>query len=80
MALVSTIFQDDYEATHEPQHVHATNKRQTRISDDNYKAADLREIIQCISTIDTFSRSIETKRPLSQIVVPTVLLLQTATL
>jgi hypothetical protein len=52
MATPGTIFQDDYEATCEPQHVHATNKRQTRILDANYKAADLKEIIKCISTID----------------------------
>jgi hypothetical protein len=26
MAPVSTIFQDDYDATHEPQHAHAANK------------------------------------------------------
>jgi hypothetical protein len=52
MALVSTIFQDDYEATREAQHVHAANKRQTCLLDANYKAADLQEIIKCISTID----------------------------
>jgi hypothetical protein len=32
----STIFQDYYDATREPQHVHAVNKRQTRILDENY--------------------------------------------
>jgi hypothetical protein len=48
MAPASTIFQDDYEATCEPQHDHAANKRQTRILDANYKAADLEEIIKCI--------------------------------
>jgi hypothetical protein len=48
MALASTIFQDDYEATREPEHVHAANKRQTRILDAIYKAADLSEIIKCI--------------------------------
>jgi hypothetical protein len=42
MAPYSTIFQDDYKATHEPQHVHAANKRQTHILDANYKAADLK--------------------------------------
>jgi hypothetical protein len=36
MAPANTIFQDDYEATLEPQHVHAENKRQTRILDTNY--------------------------------------------
>jgi hypothetical protein len=45
MATASTIFQDDYEATREPQHVHAANKRQTIILDANYKAADIKEII-----------------------------------
>jgi hypothetical protein len=39
MALASTIFQDDYDATCEPEHMHAANKRQTRILDTkNYKA------------------------------------------
>jgi hypothetical protein len=36
----------------EPEHIHAANKRQTRILDANYKAADLREIIKSISTIE----------------------------
>jgi hypothetical protein len=52
MAPASTIFQDDYDATCEPEHIHAANKRQTRILDANYKAADLREIIKNISTIE----------------------------
>jgi hypothetical protein len=56
MAQASTIFQDDYEATREAQHVHAANKRQTRILDANYKAADLQEIIKCISTIDDIKK------------------------
>jgi hypothetical protein len=56
MAPVSTIFQDDYDATHETQHVHAANKPQTRILDANYKAADPQEIMQCISTIDYIER------------------------
>jgi hypothetical protein len=50
MALASTIFQDDYDVTCEPEHIHAANKRQTRIVDANYKATDLREIIKSIST------------------------------
>jgi hypothetical protein len=41
MAPASTIFQDDYKATREPQHVHAANKCQTHILYANYKAADL---------------------------------------
>jgi hypothetical protein len=52
MDLASTIFQDDYKATREPQHVQAANKSQTHILDSNYKAADLQEIMNCISTID----------------------------
>jgi hypothetical protein len=56
MAPASTIFQDDYEETREPQHVHAANKLQTRILDANYKAADLKEIIKCISTIDDIEK------------------------
>jgi hypothetical protein len=52
MAPASTIFQDDYDATCEPEHIHAANKRQTRIFDANCEAADLSEIIKCISTID----------------------------
>jgi hypothetical protein len=51
MAPASTIFQDDCDATCEPAHIHTANKRQTRILDANYKAADLREIIKNISTI-----------------------------
>jgi hypothetical protein len=46
MAPASTIFQDDYDATCEPEHIHSANKRQNRILDTNYKAADLREIIK----------------------------------
>jgi hypothetical protein len=46
MAPASTLFQDDYGATCEAEHIHATNKRQTRIVDANYKAADLPKIIK----------------------------------
>jgi hypothetical protein len=56
MAPASAIFQDDYDATREPQHVHAANKCQTRILDTNYKAADLLEIIKFISTIDEIEK------------------------
>jgi predicted transcriptional regulator len=35
---------------------HAVNKGQTRILDAHYKAADLKEIIKCISTIDDIER------------------------
>jgi hypothetical protein len=52
MVPASTIFQDDYDATCEPELIQAANKRQTRILDANYKAADLREIIKIISTIE----------------------------
>jgi hypothetical protein len=52
MAPASTIFQDDYDATCETEHIHAASKRQTRIVDANYKAADLREIIKNMSTIE----------------------------
>jgi hypothetical protein len=58
MAPASTIFQDDYEATREPEHVHATNKHQTLALDTNYKAADLKENIKCISTIDDIEKNI----------------------
>jgi hypothetical protein len=57
MAPASTIFQDDLDATCEPEHIHAANKRQTRILDANYKAADLREIIKNISTIDDIEKN-----------------------
>jgi hypothetical protein len=57
MAQASTIFQDDYDATCEPEHIHAANKRQTHILDANYKAADVSEIIQCISTIDDIEKN-----------------------
>jgi hypothetical protein len=52
MAPASTVFQDDYETTREPQHVHPANTRQTRILEANYEAAYLQEIIKCISAID----------------------------
>jgi hypothetical protein len=42
MALASTVFQDDYAKASEPKHVHAANKRQTRISDASYEAAYLK--------------------------------------
>jgi hypothetical protein len=51
MAPVSSIFQDDYDVTFEPQHIHAANKCQTRLLDANNKAADLPEIIKKNSTI-----------------------------
>jgi cell division septum initiation protein DivIVA len=57
MAPASAIFQDDYKATHEPQNVHAANKRQTRILDANYKASDLQEITKYISTIDDIEKN-----------------------
>jgi hypothetical protein len=57
MAPASTIFQDDYDATCEPEHIHAAIKRQTRILDANYKAADLSEIIKCISNIDDIEKN-----------------------
>jgi hypothetical protein len=57
MAPASTVFQDDHEATREPQHVHAANKCQTHILDTNYKADDLKEIIKSISTIDEIERN-----------------------
>jgi hypothetical protein len=58
VAPASTICQDDYEATREPQHVHAANKRQTRILDANYKAAALQEFILKKSTIDDIEKSL----------------------
>jgi hypothetical protein len=58
MAPASTIFKDDYDATCEPEHIHAATKCQTRILDANYKAADLREIIKCISIIDDIEKII----------------------
>jgi hypothetical protein len=58
MAPSSTLFQDVYEATCEAQHVQAANKRQTLILDANYKTADLKEIIKCISTIDNTEQHI----------------------
>jgi hypothetical protein len=52
-----TVFQDDYKATLEPHHFQAANKCQTCILDANYKAADLKEIIKCISTIDDIEKN-----------------------
>jgi hypothetical protein len=40
----STIFQDDYKGTHEPQHAHAANKCQTHILDANYKRLILKRL------------------------------------
>jgi hypothetical protein len=53
----STVFHDDYDANRVPEHVHAANKRQTRILEENYKAADLKEMIKCISTIDGIEKN-----------------------
>jgi hypothetical protein len=57
MAPASTVFQDDYAKASEPEHVHAANKCQTQILDANYEAADLKEIIKSISTIDDIERN-----------------------
>jgi hypothetical protein len=57
MGPASTIFQSDYDATRDPQHVHVANKRQTRILEANYEAADLKDIIKCISTIDDIDKN-----------------------
>jgi predicted aspartyl protease len=56
MAPVGTVSQDDYDAACKPQHVHAANKRQTRILCANYKAADLQEFIKYISTTDDIEK------------------------
>jgi predicted aspartyl protease len=53
----STVFQVDYAKASEPEHVHAAKKRQTRILDANYEAADLKEIIKSISTINEIERN-----------------------
>jgi uncharacterized DUF497 family protein len=53
----STVFPADYEATPEPQHVHAAKKHQNRILNANYKAADCKQIIRCISKIDQIERN-----------------------
>jgi hypothetical protein len=37
--------------------MHEANKHQTHILDANYKAADLSEIIKCISTIDEIDKN-----------------------
>jgi hypothetical protein len=52
-----TLFLDDYDVTREPQHFHAANKHQTCILDASYKAADLPEIIKCISSIDEIKKN-----------------------
>jgi hypothetical protein len=57
MAPASNVFQDDYDATREPEHFHTTNKCQTCILDANYKAADLKEIIKCIPKIDDIDQN-----------------------
>jgi hypothetical protein len=57
MAPASTTFQDDYDATCEPDYIHAANKRETRILDANYKAADSSEIVKCISSIDDVDKN-----------------------
>jgi hypothetical protein len=58
MDLASSILQDDYDVICEPQHIHAANKCQTRILDENYRAADLPEIINGISTTDDIDKII----------------------
>jgi hypothetical protein len=57
MAPASTVFQDDYAKASEPEHVHEEKKRQTRILDANYEAANLKEIIKSISTINDIERN-----------------------
>jgi hypothetical protein len=57
MASDSTVFQDEYAKASEPEHAHAANKRQTRILDANYEAADLKEVVKSISTIDDIERN-----------------------
>jgi uncharacterized DUF497 family protein len=57
MAPASTVYQDDYDKSGEPEHVHAGNKCQTRILYANYEAADLKEIVKIISTIDGIERN-----------------------
>jgi hypothetical protein len=57
MTPACTVFQDDYAKASEAEHVHAENKRQTRILDANYEAADLKEVIKSISTIDDIERN-----------------------
>jgi hypothetical protein len=52
MAPTSTIFQDDYDAACEPQHVDAANQRKTRILDAKLKIGWLKRDYKCISTID----------------------------
>jgi hypothetical protein len=49
---VSTVLYDVHAEIYEPEHVHAAIKRQTRILDAKYEAADLREIVESISTIN----------------------------
>jgi hypothetical protein len=56
MAPASTLFQDDYAQSSETEHVYAANKRQNRILDANYGAADLKEIVKSISTIEAIER------------------------
>jgi hypothetical protein len=51
-----TVFKDDYAKASEPEHVRAEKKRQTRILDANYEAADLKEIIESISTINDIEK------------------------
>jgi hypothetical protein len=57
MALASTLFQDYYAKASEPEHVDAANKRQTHILDASYEAADLKEIIKSISTLNEIERN-----------------------
>jgi hypothetical protein len=57
MASARTVFQDDYAKASEPEHVHAANKRQNHILDAKYEAADLKEIIKSISTINKIERN-----------------------
>jgi hypothetical protein len=57
IAPASTVFKDDYAKASEPEHVHTPNKHQTSILDATYEAADLKEIVKCISTIDDIERN-----------------------
>jgi hypothetical protein len=53
-----TVLQDLHDKTCKPEHLHAENKRKTRILDANYEEANLKEIVDSTSAIDTKKREL----------------------
>jgi hypothetical protein len=51
-----TVLETIYDKNLEPEHIHAVIKRQTKILDARYEAADLKEIVKLIDHISDIER------------------------